>query len=473
MARQIGVRDPRTGRTDETLRCADAAEVAAAADRARAAQPGWLALGTAGRVAALRALRDAIAERDTAMTAALVRDTGRLQVSRLEIDSVLASLDRWCERAPGLLDTAGPDPAPTSMPGIGLRQAPLPYPLVGAISPWNFPLLLAMIDVVPALLAGSAVLLKPSEITPRFASVLRACVAEVPALDGVLTVVDGDGATGAAVVDTVDLICFTGSVRTGRAVGAAAAARFIPAFLELGGKDPAIVCADADLDRAARAVLYGGTVNTGHSCMSIERVYAAEPVFEEFVDLLVARARKVGPAYPEVTDGELGPIISAAQVEIIRDHLADAVARGASVRCGGEIRVLGGGAYLEPTVLTGVDHTMKVMREETFGPVLPVMAFADADEAVRLANDSEYGLSAAVFAATTEAALAVGERLEAGGISVNDASLTGFVQDGEKNAFKSSGLGGSRMGPASIRRFQRQRSFLIRSPEDRAPWWFG
>ncbi|WP_301176486.1 aldehyde dehydrogenase family protein [Actinomadura geliboluensis] len=473
MARQIGVRDPRTGRTDGTLRCADAAEVAAAAGRARAAQPGWLALGTAGRGAALRALRDAIAERDGAMTAALVRDTGRLQVSRLETDSVLASLDRWCERAPGLLDAAGPDPVPTSMPGIGLRQAPLPYPLVGAISPWNFPLLLAMIDAVPALLAGSAVLLKPSEITPRFASVLRECAAAVPALDGVLTVVDGDGATGAAVVDAVDLVCFTGSVRTGRAVGAAAAARFIPAFLELGGKDPAIVCADADLDRAAQAILYGGTVNTGHSCMSIERVYAAAPVFEEFVGLLVARARKVGLAYPEVTDGELGPIISADQVGIIREHLADAVARGASVRCGGEIRVLGGGAYLEPTVLTGVDHTMKVMREETFGPVLPVMPFADADEAVRLANDSAYGLSAAVFAGTTEAALAVGERLEAGGVSVNDASLTGFVQDGEKNAFKSSGLGGSRMGPASIRRFQRQRSFLIRSPEDRAPWWFG
>ncbi|MEU8802409.1 aldehyde dehydrogenase family protein [Spirillospora sp. NPDC048819] len=470
MGRRIGVRDPRTGRTDETLACADAAEVRAAAARARAAQPSWLALGVTGRVAALRAFRDALAERAGPMVAALVRDTGRLPVSRLEVDSVLASLDRWCGRAPDLLADAGT--VPTSMPGIALRQGPLPYPLAGVISPWNFPLLLAMIDAVPGLLAGSAVMIKPSEITPRFASVLRDCVATVPRLDGVLTVIDGDGATGAAVVDTADLICFTGSVRTGRAVGAAAAARFIPAFLELGGKDPAIVCEDADLDRAAQAVLYGGTVNTGHSCMSIERVYVAEPVFAEFVDLLVGRARKVGLAYPEAADGELGPVISAAQVGIIEEQLADAAARGASVRCGGEIRTLGGGAYLEPTVLTGVDHTMKVMREETFGPVLPVMPFADADEAVALANDSEYGLSAAVFAATTEAALAVGERLEAGGISVNDASLTGFVQDGEKNAFKASGLGGSRMGAASIRRFQRQRSFLIRSPEDKAPWWF-
>ncbi|TDC98270.1 aldehyde dehydrogenase family protein [Actinomadura sp. 7K507] len=470
MARQIDVRDPRTGRADYALTCADAAEVEEAAARARTAQRTWLALGVTGRVAALNAFRDALSERDDAMVAALVRDTGRLPVSRLEVDSVLASLDRWCGRAPELLADAGT--VPSSMPGIGVRQGPLPYPLAGVISPWNFPLLLAMIDAVPALLAGSAVLLKPSEITPRFAAVLRDCVAAVPALDGVFTVVDGDGATGAAVVDAVDLICFTGSVRTGRAVGAAAAARFIPAFLELGGKDPAIVCADADLDRAAQAILYGGAVNTGHSCMSIERVYVAEPVFERFVDLLVARARKVGLAYPEITDGELGPVISAAQVGIIEDQLADADARGATVRCGGEIRTLGGGVYLEPTVLTGVDHTMKVMREETFGPVLPVMPFKDADEAVALANDSEFGLSAAVFAATTEAALAVGERLEAGGISINDASLTGFVQDGEKNAFKSSGLGGSRMGPASIRRFLRQRSFLIRSPEDKAPWWF-
>jgi len=470
MGRPIGVRDPRTGAIDHTLVCADAAEVGAAAERARAAQPGWLALGATGRVAALRSFRDALASRDEAMLDALVRDTGRLPVSRLEVDSVLASLDRWCVRAPELLASDGT--VPTSMPGIALRQEPLPYPLVGAISPWNFPLLLAMIDAVPALLAGSAVLLKPSEITPRFAEVLRECVAAVPELDGVLTVVDGDGATGAAVVDVVDLICFTGSVRTGRAVGAAAAARFIPAFLELGGKDPAIVCADADLDRAARAILFGGTVNTGHSCMSIERVYVAEPVADRFVDLLVARARKVGLAYPGPADGELGPVISAAQIGIIEDHLADAVARGATVHCGGEVRVLGGGAYVEPTVLTGVDHGMRIMREETFGPILPVMPFADADEAVALANDSEYGLSAAVFASTTEAAMEIGLRLEAGGISVNDASLTGFVMDGEKNAFKSSGLGGSRMGPASLRRFYRQRSFLIRDPRDTALWWF-
>ncbi|MFI0371928.1 aldehyde dehydrogenase family protein [Actinomadura sp. 1N219] len=475
MGRQLGVRDPRTGRVDHTLTCADAEDVRAAAARARAAQPAWQALGAQGRADALRALRDAVAAGAETMVAALVADTGRLPVSRLEVDSVVASLGRWCDRAPALLaaDLLTADAAvPTSMPGIALRQDPLPYPLVGAISPWNFPLLLAMIDAVPALLAGSAVLLKPSEITPRFADVLRDRVATVPELDGVFTVIDGDGTTGAAVVDTVDLVCFTGSVRTGRAVGAAAAARFIPAFLELGGKDPAIVRADADLDRAAQAILYGGTVNTGHSCMSIERVYVAEPVHDEFVDLLVARARKVGLAYPDVADGDLGPIISAAQIAIIADQLADAVARGAAVRCGGEIRELGGGVYLEPTVLTGVDHGMKVMREETFGPVLPVMPFADDDEAVALANDSEFGLSAAVFASTTEAALAVGARLEAGGISVNDASLSGFVQDGEKNAFKSSGLGGSRMGAASIRRFQRQRSFLIRSPDDRAPWWF-
>ncbi|MDL4772540.1 MULTISPECIES: aldehyde dehydrogenase family protein [Thermomonosporaceae] len=470
MGREITVRDPRTGRSDHTLTCADPGEVGAAAARARAAQPGWLALGVPGRVAALRALRDALAERGDAMVAALVRDTGRLPVSRLEVDSVLASLDRWCDQAPGLL--AGSGAAPTSMPGIEHRPGPLPYPLVGAISPWNFPLLLAMIDVVPALLAGSAVLVKPSEVTPRFAAVMRECATAVPALDGVLGFVDGDGTTGAALVGSVDLICFTGSVRTGRAVGAAAAARFIPAFLELGGKDPAIVLTGADLDRAAAAILWGGTVNTGHSCMSIERVYVAEEVFEEFVGLLVARARRVGLAYPEVTDGELGPVISAAQTGIITDQIADAVAHGATVHCGGTVRVLGGGEYLEPTVLTGVDHSMRIMREETFGPVLPVLPFADADEAVALANDSEFGLSAAVFAGTTEAALAVGARLEAGGISVNDAALTGLVQDGEKNAFKSSGLGGSRMGAASIRRFLRQRSFLIRDPATSAPWWF-
>jgi aldehyde dehydrogenase (NAD+) len=297
-------------------------------------------------------------------------------------------------------------------------------------------------------------------------------VADVPELAGVLVYVVGDGSTGAAVVDHVDCVCFTGSVATGRQVGLRAAARFIPAFLELGGKDAAIVLESADLDRASSAILWGGTANCGQSCQSIERVYVARPVADDFVGRLVEKAEAVALAVPSPADGAIGPIIAEDQIGIIADHLADAVAKGADVRCGGEIEVHGGGSYLRPTVLTGVDHSMKVMTEETFGPILPVMEVEGADEAVAMANDTVYGLSAAVFAGTDDEALSVARRLDAGGISINDAALTALVFDGEKQSFKLSGLGGSRMGPAALRRFGRRQAYLVSQATAPDPWWY-
>ncbi len=210
----------------------------------------------------------------------------------------------------------------------------------------------------------------------------------------------------------VDAVVFTGSVPTGMAVAAAAAAAFIPAFLELGGKDAAIVLDVADLDRAASAILWGGTANAGQSCLSIERVYVEEPVHDEFVRLLTAKARRVRLAHPQVTDGQIGPLIDADQAQVIERHLADALARGAAVHCGGTVERIDGGRWCT-TVLTGVTHDMLIMTEETFGPVLPVMAARDAEHAIELANDSAYGLSAAVFGPTAEDALAVAARLEA------------------------------------------------------------
>jgi acyl-CoA reductase-like NAD-dependent aldehyde dehydrogenase len=315
------------------------------------------------------------------------------------------------------------------------------------------------------------VLVKPSELAPAFVPILRASVEAVPELDRVLAVVEGGPQVGRAVVESVDVVCFTGSVRTGQAVAVAAAAAFIPAFLELGGKDPAVVAASADLDVATSGVLWGSTANTGQSCMSIERVYVEQPVVDRFVELLVEKAERVTLAVPGVENGDLGPFIDPRQADVVADHLADAVNRGAVIRCGGEFEEHGGRRYLRPTVLTGVDHSMRVMTDETFGPVIPVMAVADADEAVALANDTRYGLSAAVFAAPDEArALAV--RIQAGGVSLNAVCLTGLVPEGEKQAFKSSGLGPSRMGPASLRRFLRQRVLLERQDPQVQPEWY-
>ncbi|MDA0634687.1 aldehyde dehydrogenase family protein [Nonomuraea sp. MCN248] len=470
MPREIQVRNPRTGAADHTIVAASDDEIIAAAGALRARQGAWAAQPVERRIEALRAFGEAITRHRDELIARLETDTGRRWVSHLEVDSVLSAVERACRFA---ADAFAPDgPAPTSDPEVQVTGDLVPYPVVAVISPWNFPFQLALIDAVPALLAGSAVLLKPSEVTPRFIPVLRACVAEVEELAGVFTVVEGDGATGAAMVAVADAVCFTGSVRTGRAVGRAAAEHFIPAFLELGGKDPAIVTASADLDAASSAILWGSTINSGHSCMSIERVYVDRTVVEEFTELLVAKAERVALAYPEIGDGQIGPIISDAQVDVIREQLEEAVAKGATVRTGGTVQHLGGGAYLRPTVLTGVDHSMRVMREETFGPIIPIMPFDDEDEAVTLANDTEFGLSAAVFAATAERAAPVAHRLEAGAVSVNDVCLTGMFPETEKNSFKSSGLGASRMGPPSVRRFLRRRALLMRAGAGIRPWYY-
>jgi acyl-CoA reductase-like NAD-dependent aldehyde dehydrogenase len=466
---EIALRNPRTGRDEGRLVAADAADVAALAAKLRAAAPRWRDLGVERRCVMLVGLADALVRHREVLIEALLADTGRWHESVLEVDATIAGIRRWAAEAPGLL--AEPAARPANVPFIEVRQVLVPFELVGVVSPWNFPLLLSLIDAVPALAAGSTVLIKPSEVTSRFVAPFRAALAEVPELAAVLGCVIGAGATGEAVIDTVDLVCFTGSVGTGRKVGEQAARRFIPVFLELGGKDPALVLADADLARAARAIAWAGFVNAGQSCMSIERVYVEAPAAEAFIAALVAQARGLRLAHPHPKDGEIGPIISAAQIGIVREHLADAKAKGARALVGGDLVELDGGTWCPPTVLVDVTPGMKVVSEESFATILPVMVVADEDAAVCAANGSIYGLSAAVFAGSIEHAERVARRLEVGAVSLNDASLTSLVHSGEKQSFKASGLGGSRMGPASIRRFLRPQALLV-NPGIDDPWWF-
>ncbi|MGB9751826.1 aldehyde dehydrogenase family protein [Roseiflexus castenholzii] len=466
----VSVRNPRTGQYDYQFLPPRRDELADVCHRLRDAQPAWEALGIDARVAVIDDWRRALAAHRSEIITALIADTGRYHESVLEFESVVSSIERWRRLAPDLLRYG--ESRSSALPFIRLEGRLVPYPLVGVISPWNFPLLLSLIDALPALLTGCAVLIKPSEIAPRFIEPLQRTIADVPALSDVLQYVAGDGATGAAMIDLVDLVCFTGSVPTGRRVAEAAAQRFIPAFLELGGKDPAIVLADADIERTAAAILWGGMVNAGQSCLSIERVYVEAPVFTSFVEALIDQARRLRLAFPEPQSGEIGPIISARQADVIADHLADAFAHGAVAPCGGALVEYGGGIYCLPTVLTNVNHTMKVMREETFAPILPVMPVADADEAVALANDSNFGLSAAVFSGNLAMARAIAARLHAGAISINDAALTALIHDGEKQSFKFSGLGGSRMGPAALHRFARKQALLVNTNSGYDPWWF-
>ncbi|MEH1852449.1 MAG: aldehyde dehydrogenase family protein [Nostoc sp.] len=468
MTKPIEVRNPRTGKFDYVIIPPPPRLVVQQCKRTRRAQVRWQQLGLEGRIEALQQWKQAILSGRDRLTEALVNDTGRLSTSVLEIDSFLSSVDRWCRLAPELLQESAKN---TAIPFIALQQASVPYPLVGVISPWNFPLLLSTIDTIPALLAGCAVIVKPSEITPRFVAPLMTALNTVPKLHDVLTFVEGAGATGSTLIENVDLVCFTGSVATGRKVAQAAAKQFIPAFLELGGKDPAIVLESANLELATSAILWGSVVNAGQSCLSIERIYVADSIFEKFYHQLVAKAHRLQLAYPTVESGEIGPIIAEKQAAIISDHLLDAVEKGAVIHCGGVIEDLGGGWWCRPTVLTQVNHSMKVMTEETFGPIMPIMPFSTVEEAVSLANDSIYGLSAAVFASETEA-LEIAHQIDAGAISINDAGLTAMMHEGEKNAFKFSGMGGSRMGAAALKRFMRKKAILLKTNATNDPWWF-
>lgn len=470
MSETLGVRNPRTGEKDYTITLPSDAELDSIAARLRANQKGWAAAGLAHRIEVMKRWLIEVEKRAPALTEALAADTGRMSETVSEVTGLPNAIKRWTMWAPQALTEY--NDKDTSVPFLKLAGQLVPYQLVGVVSPWNFPLLLSNIDAIPALLAGCAVLVKPSEVTPRFIRPLMESIQAVPELAAVYHYVEGDGRIGAAVVDRVDMVCFTGSVATGRKVGAQAASRFIPAFLELGGKDPSIILEGADIDRASSALLWGSTANAGQACQSIERIYVHESLFEPFVEKLVEKANRLKLAYPHFGDGEIGPIIFERQASIIEDHLKDAVEKGAVIRTGG-IEKLGGGNYCRPTVLTNVSHDMKVMTEETFGPVLPVMSFKTKEEAVALANDTIYGLSGSVFGRSEAEAMEVARQIQGGGISVQDTTLTGIMQEGEKMSFKMSGIGGSRMGPSAIRRFVRQQLFIInRGANAPDPWWY-
>ncbi len=450
------VRNPRTGIEDYEIAPLDAGGVATLTADLRARQPLWAALTPEQRSERLRALGVAIAARREQIAAALTADTGRRAISAIEVDGTIRTLERWAARAPELI-AAAQDERPSATPGIEIATRVVPYFLVGAISPWNFPLTLALIDAIPALAAGCAVVVKPSEVTPRFIRPLMAAIAEVPDLP--LAVIEGDGATGAALIEQVDYVAFTGSVATGRKVAAAAAAAFIPASLELGGKDPMIVMASADPVAAAATALRASVVNAGQACQSIERIYVARQIAEPFLAALVEQAEAARLNIDDVGRGEIGPFIFARQAEIVAGQIADAVAKGARVVTGGTVEERGG-KWLRPTVVTEVTPEMALMSEETFGPVLPVTVFDTVDEAVALANSGSFGLSAAVLAGTVAEAEDVAARLDAGAVSINDGALTSMVWDAEKSSFGASGLGPSRMGDSGLLRFFRKQALL-------------
>ncbi len=455
------IRNPRTGAYDYELIEDTPKMVANKATEIRLAQKNWKDRTINERVAVLQKWLKSFTEFQTEISEQLAIDTARKRISKVETGGIIGLMKAWTYRAPQLYSPPE-ERTSASASTVQIGQQWVPYGLVGVISPWNFPLLLALIDTIPALLAGCGVLLKPSEVTPRFMDGLEKSIQAVPELASVLKLVRGGAEAGKAVVHIADAICFTGSVSTGKKIGVVCAERFIPAFLELGGKDPAIVLDDADLAVATDAVLRSCVGATGQACQSLERIYVDEKIYDAFVAEITKKAAAV-TLTTNPNEGQMGPLIFEKQAEKIQNQINDAVAKGAKVLSGGKVENRDGGLWCAPTVLVDVDHSMDVMVEETFGPLIPIMSYSTEEQALEWANDSVFGLSASVFSKNREKAIGIASQIEAGAISINDGSLTNKVYDAEKNSFKESGINGSRMGDAGFLRFFRKKALLIQT----------
>ena len=452
------VLNPATGETAGEVRWTDPSDVESIAAGLRTAQREWEHRGAKGRAKALARFAVWLGDNRDEIEKLLIAETGKSSTDAAQEVPLLIMILSYVIK---VMDTAmAPEARPASTPVLKVKKVTIHYrprPLVGVIAPWNYPVANALMDAIGALAAGCAVLLKPSEQTPLTAELLRQGWLESGAPD-VLAVVQGAREVAEAVIDNSDYVQFTGSTATGRKVAERAASRLVPVSLELGGKDPMIVCEDADIDLAAHAAVWGAMFNAGQTCVSVERVYVLEPVYDKFVAAVV---RDVQALQMGTGEGKhFGALISDQQLAIAERHVKEAVAAGARALTGGE-RSSGPGSFYPPTVLVDVDHSMACMTEETFGPTLPIMKVASVEEAIRLANDSVYGLSASVFSRDTARAKDIALQLDCGAVNVNDVISNLMCTTAPMGGWKTSGIGARFGGVDGIRKFCRQETVVV------------
>jgi acyl-CoA reductase-like NAD-dependent aldehyde dehydrogenase len=444
--REVVSYDPATGEEVGRVPLLGAEDVARAVARAREAQKGWGALSFRERAVVVMRARAFVLEEMDEVARLIARESGKpaAEALAMEIVPALDLMQFFARKTARLLRPEKVDIGLYRFMGRTSVVEYRPLGVVAVISPWNFPWAIPVGEVVMALMAGNSVVLKPSELTPLVALKIGEVFARAGLPAGLLEIVTGDGSTGAALTEAgVDKIMFTGSVSTGRRVAEAAARKLIPVVLELGGKDPLIVFEDADLDAASSAAVWGAFANSGQACASVERCYVHESIADDFTARVVEKVKALRQAVGTEEGADLGAMSSERQLRTVEEHLREAVARGARVLAGGG-RARGlheGGAFHEPTVLTGVDHSMTIMREETFGPVLPIMTFRDEDEAVRLANDSPFGLTASVWTRDIRRGRRVASEIEAGTVMVNEVLYTHGIAQTPWGGVKQSGLG--------------------------------
>lgn len=472
-AETLIVYNPATLEKVAELRVAGAEEVAAAVRRGRAAQEIWQRTSFAERARLFYKLRDLLLDEGERLADILTSETGRprAEVYGNELFYLCDAIGVWAKKGAGYLRDENIRPHFPLLKFKKVVSTYAPRGVIGIISPWNFPLTMTLGEALPALMAGNAVVIKPSELTPLSAIFGAEMAVKAGFPENLLQVVPGFADTGKALVDSADMIAFTGSVEAGKDVMRRAAERLIPVSLELGGKDPMIVLKDADLDRAAGACVWGALMNSGQICTSIERVYVEAPVHDRFVEKVVARVRSMRQGRSE-DDIDVGSMTSEAQLQKVSEQVDEAVAQGAKILIGGRRHPNLPGYYYEPTVLTDVNHSMTIATEETFGPVIPIIKVADVHEALRLANESCYGLSGSVFTRDKEQARRLAEELQCGSVCVNDSLVSFIVADAPMGGRKESGFG-YRHGAEGIRKFCQQKTIVIDrfGLKEEFPWY--
>jgi acyl-CoA reductase-like NAD-dependent aldehyde dehydrogenase len=476
IVRKVVSVNPATGETLREFESATEADVRAAVARARAAQAAWNGLGVRRRIAVFREFQRLLHEKKSEVAELITREAGKPMVEAL-LTEVMVVLDatRFC--IDNTFDFLREQPVPHGNLAMKMKTGRIlrePHGLIGIISPWNYPFSIPATESISALLTGNAVVLKPSELTSMNGLKLASLLHEAGVPEDVFQVVVGDGSTGSALLNAeIDKLVFTGSVVTGRRIALAAAARLLPVVLELGGKDPMLVLDDADVDVASSGAVWGSFANCGQACLSVERCYVHRSLYDAFLEACVQKTKRLRVGNGIDPQTEIGPLIYERQLRNVELHVEDARERGARVLTGGSRLPEVGPNFYAPTVLADVTHEMHIMREETFGPVLPVVAFDTDEDAIRLANDSDYGLAASVWTRDRARGESLAKRIHAGTVMVNDAIACFGISEAPHGGFKASGLGRThgRFGLEEMVRIKHVDSDLL--PRMKQVWWYG
>ena len=467
--------NPATGEVFETVPKTDAREITGIIDKARSAQEKWQTISVSERCKLLTRLKETILANRNELADTIVRESGKPRVEALFAD-VFVSLDSAAYYAKSLPKLLQPERVPHHSSAAKLKSGRLfyePLGVIGIISSWNYPLAIPMSQIIAAVAAGNAVVCKTSEFTPQCGELIQKLFVDAGFPDRLVNIVQGGGEIGQALIDAQpDKVLFTGSVATGRRVAESCARNLIPSVLELGGKDAMIVLADANLDVASSAALWGSFTNCGQVCLSVERLFVERSISEKFLALSVEKTKKLrlGPGGDPSTD--VGPLIRPQHVQRMSDLIGDAVSRGARVLCGGRPRPDLGPCFFEPTVMADVDSTMRLFQEETFGPILAVQTVSSAEKAVQRANDSPFALSASVWTSDNERGRQIAQRLRAGAVMVNDAISYFAIAEAPHGGCNESGWGRTHGRAGFLEMVQPKYVDVDGLAGKEKPWWY-